>query len=303
MIFPTPLSPGDTIGIMAPATEIRHEYVHGAVSRLQSAGMRVCLMPHTIGHECGTYASALETRLSDFVDLWGDTDVRAILCARGGYGTIQLLPDISDALLLSDPKWLIGFSDISALHARLQAVGIASLHANMCKHLALEEVGQINLDRLLDVICAVHPSLAYPAATINELTATGTLIGGNLAVLNHLIATPWDMLSMTKERDTILFIEDVSEAVYATERMLFQLKFAGILDACHGVVVGQFTKARGDKNFDDTLTMIRTRFAQWGLTKKMPIAYDFPTGHIADNMPLIEGATATLAPGRLILTT
>lgn len=302
MIFPSPLRPGDTVGIMAPATVIKPEYVHGAVARLRDAGFKVRLMPHTLGPACGTYASAADTRLSDLVELWEDPQVRAVLCARGGYGCVQLLEHLPGSLLLSDPKWLIGFSDVSALHARLHAAGIASLHSNMCKHLASEEVGAVTLERILALIGTETPRVEYSVEITGPQQAEGMLVGGNLAVLSHLIATPWDLLGARAPEGTVLFLEDVSEAVYSTERMLFQLHLAGILRRQKAIIVGQFTKARADANWPDTLTMIRSRFRQWGIEGAVPVVYDFPVGHILHNLPLLEGAHARLTPGKLTLT-
>lgn len=299
-LLPPPLTPEKEIALIAPATTVKREYVEGAMQALRSVGYRVKAMPHVCGPACGSYASSLQNRLSDLRQALADPQVGAILCARGGYGCVHLLPHLSTEEIAANPKWLIGFSDISALHALWQKAGLISLHAPMAKHLTQLGTEDACSARLLQTITSSSLTLDYelptsPLSTSGE--AKGTLVGGNLAVLSHLLATPYDPFTTPG----ILFIEDVGEAIYATERMLFQLHLSGVLAKCTGIIIGQFTETHADKNFPSTQEMITTRLREWNF--QGPIAADFPAGHIDYNLPLPLGAKAslTISPSKTTL--
>ncbi|MDE5880231.1 MAG: LD-carboxypeptidase [Muribaculaceae bacterium] len=295
IIKPAPLREGDKIAIISPATTVKEEYITGAADMLRREGFRVEIMPSAYGPADGSYASSLETRLADLSSALLDPDVKCILCARGGYGCNQLLPYISAEEICENPKWLIGFSDISALHALWLTSGVASLHAHMAKHLTLLPpddpatsalLGILRGERTMDYI--VEPS---PFNRLGE--ATGRLQGGNLAVLNGLAATPYDILQVQPDEDVILFIEDISEAIYAVERMLIRLDFADVLGRIKGLIVGQFTEYRPDRNFSTMEEMISALLSRRGINN-IPVAFNFPVGHVDFNLPLIEGERVKL---------
>lgn len=304
IIFPRPLSQGDTIAIISPATIVREEYVRGAADSLRAAGFNPIIAPHALGPSSGSYAASEQDRLNDLLASLQDTSVRAILCARGGYGCIHLIPHIPHRLLTSDPKWIIGFSDVSALHALCLSAGVASLHAPMAKHLANFPAGA---DTSCDASATEASSLLIKAITSSSpLTyespsdprsipgsATGRIIGGNLAVLNGLASTPFDILAADRFPSTILFIEDISEKIYAVERMLTRLHLSGALSRISALIIGQFTDYNPDRNFPSVEEMIRFRLNQWGYDS-IPVAYNYPVGHVDHNLPIIQGATATL---------
>lgn len=296
LTFPSPATPGSTIAIIAPASIVNPDYVYDAQKRIEAAGFKVRIMPHVLGPADGSYAAHAAKRLDDFRSAWEDPEVSVVLCARGGYGCVHLLDDISDDLLQTSPKWLIGFSDVSVLHARLAAAGIASLHGAMAKYIASPNRGNDILEALLSVVCAEQPSMDYtlPASPYNgrRCCAKGLLKGGNLAVLSHLMSTPYDMFAGD---DTVLFIEDISEAIYATERMLWQMKLSGALAKCRGIIVGSFTETAADRNFTDTAAMIHRRFGEWGVLESIPVVFDFPVGHTFENVPLIQGASVSIS--------
>ena len=295
IIFPHPLRLGQTVAFISPATEVRPEFVSGAKARIEKAGFNVRVMPHALGDPCGSYSASREERLQDFLEAWGDPEVGAVICSRGGYECVHLLDDIQDESLRKNPKWLVGFSDVSALHARLLEAGIASVHGSMARYIADAEGGQKALDSLLAILCAEISRFDYrlPASPLNgfRTSVCGQLRGGNLAVLSHLIGTRHDIFA---GEGHILFIEDISEAIYATERMLWQLRQAGILDRINGLIIGEVTDTKADRNFPDTATMIHHRLGEWGVSERIPVVYGFPAGHIPGNVPLIEGAEVEL---------
>lgn len=306
--------------IVSPATEVRSIWVEGAVAELRRRGCGVRVMPHALGPRCGTYAASDAERFADLREALLDQDVDVILCSRGGYGCVHLLSEELETLVRRNPKWLVGFSDVSALHALWQRAGAPSLHCSMAKQLTLFDIG------------AQAPEIREAAARLNEIPdiadmellrecvrimsgilegrreeiryeapspegvipghAEGAIVGGNLAVLNGLAATPWDMLSAENLRGKILFLEDVGEKIYQVERMLKRLQLAGVFDAVAGIVFGKFTEYSPDRNFDSMESMIAARMRQWGVS--VPVALSFPIGHVSCNFPIPEGAAARL---------
>lgn len=290
MITPAPLKQGDKIAVISPATIVKREYVEGAAAMLRDMGYEVEIMTHALGPADGSYAASKADRLSDFRRAWQDPEVKAVLCARGGYGAVHLLPHITDEELLASPKWLIGFSDISALHARLNAAGITSLHAPMAKHLTETDLSNESTASLIQLLTAPDPQINYyfaPDPRNRMGSGSGILRGGNLAVLSHLVGTPYDMFTQAPE-GLIIFIEDISEAIYATERMMWQLYLSGVFANCRGLIVGSFTDSRPDRNFPDTASMIASRLEEWGLTD-IPVAFNVPIGHTDQNLPMPVG--------------
>lgn len=284
-IFPAPLSKGDTIAIVSPASIIDPTLVERAGATLKLLGYNVRVMPHALGAN-GSYSGSIEERLEDMTAALLDNEVRAILCSRGGYGCVHLLDRLAALDLSADPKWIIGFSDVSALHALMASRGIVSIHGSMAKALALYPHNSPFNAMLLDMLGGKRPALEFPVHKYNRNgTATGILSGGNLAVLQALIDTPYDIFS-----DRILFIEDVAEPIYKVERILYQLRLSGRLNRLKGLIIGRFTLYQADKNFNDIYDMMAPLLE--GL--HIPVAFDAPIGHIRENMPVLHGATATL---------
>lgn len=285
IIFPKPLKRGDKIAICSPAGAITPDKVHGAESVLWAEGWTPVIMPHTLGKN-GIYSGTADERYADLEAAFADPEVRAILCSRGGYGVVHLMDRLNRLDLTSDPKWVIGFSDISALHALMASKGVASIHAPMTGQIRL---GTTDPDTasLFAILRGERPVYTFPAHDYDRQgIAEGRLIGGNMAVLADLIDTPYDVF----EPGTILFIEDVSEPIYKIERILYQLKLNGILERLGGLIVGQFTEYKPDASYSNMYDMIRDMTAQY----KYPVAFNVPVGHVDHNIPLIESAEVTL---------
>lgn len=288
-IFPRSIAPGDKVAILSPASIINPEYVDGACRWLRQRGYQPVIEPHTLG-SVGSYSGTPAERLADFRAALADPDVRAVLCSRGGYGAVHLILEFPIDEWLADPRWLIGFSDISALHAMLNSRGIVSVHASMCKALALREADDADNSRLFSILEGARPAYGVDPHPFNRLgEASGCLRGGNLAVIADLIATP--VSPFADPEGTILFIEDIAEPIYKIERILWQLRLMGFLDRVAGIVIGQFTDYRPDRNFPDMYTMLDSALA--GVT--CPVAFNFPVGHVDHNLPLLSGAPATLS--------
>ena len=287
IIFPSPLTKGDKIAIISPASHILPDYVDGACNAIAQLGFQPVVGNHCKGRH-GGYSGTIEQRLADFLEALHNPEVKAILCSRGGYGVVHLLEYLSADDIAENAKWLIGFSDISALHAAMVASGVASIHASMAKHLTQFGVDDEATVALFNILQGKLPTYQTPSHPFNKPgTATGTLTGGNMAVLCGLLDTDFDLLS----RGDILFIEDVGEEVYKIERMLYNLRLSGVLPMIKGLIVGRFTDYRNpDGNGDSMEQMVKRMVEPYDI----PVAFDFPVGHVDENMPLIEGAQVTL---------
>lgn len=288
IIFPPSLKAGDKIAVISPASKINPDYVYGASTVLSQEGWELCPMEHALG-ECGTYSASVDDRVADVVEAFSNPEYKAVMCSRGGYGMVHLLDKLPKELFTSSPKWLIGFSDISAFHALMSAYGIASVHSSMCKHLALHGAGDKCNRALFGILRGEKPFYEIPAHPWNKTgEACGTLVGGNMAVLGGLVGTPYDIYS---RENAILFFEDIAEPIYKVERMLYQLKLNGTLDRAKGIIVGRFTEYKSDKNH----RIVEEVFRQFTDELTCPVVYDFPVGHVDENLPLIESAPVTLS--------
>lgn len=288
-VFPRPLRQGDKIAILSPASIINPDYVDGACGWITAHGYVPVVEPHALGKH-GSYSGTAGERLFDLDAALADPDVRVILCSRGGYGAVHLLQDFPVDRWLDDPRWLVGFSDISALHAMLNSRGIVSVHASMCKALALREADDADNLRLFSILRGERPAYEADAHPFNRPgTASGRLLGGNLAVISALISTP--VSPFVAPEETILFIEDIAEPIYKVERIMWQLKLCGFLDRVAGIIVGQFTEYKPDRNHHDMYSMLAPMLS----TLACPVAFGFPVGHVDHNLPLLSGASATLS--------
>ena len=303
MIIPAPVRKGGKVALIGPATRINPEIVEAFVRLYEEhpeemPGSELIVYPSALdANACGSYAAPTAQRVADFQNAWSRDDIDLVICARGGYGCVHLLDYLVPEFIMAHPKWLVGFSDVSALHALLHRCGIASIHGGMAKQLVEDGDGVYDCYRkaFKGLVEAAWPALAYrtePHPYNRHGEGRGVLLGGNLAVLNGLGGTPYDMLASALTEDVILFIEDVSEPIYAVERMLYRLHLQGVLGKVKGMLIGQFTEWKADRNYESMYDMVHERLKDWGVS--CPVAFDFPVGHNDRNVPLIEGAEATI---------
>lgn len=284
---PSPLQPGDLIAIVAPAKAIEKEHVEFAQQFFEAAGFRVVIGEHCLGaHQ---YFSGDEAqRLMDFQHALNNPEVKAIVCARGGYGCVQLMDRIQWAAQLREPKWIVGFSDVTYFHQRQQRHGIASIHGTM--PLNFQQNSAEALQSLLAALTGNPCEIDWNATSNDRLgEASGTLVGGNLSILYALLGTD-DQIDFA---ETILFVEDVGEPIYHIDRMFYALSKAGILDQIRGLIVGGMT------DLTDTATPFGKTYQEVILShfeyRKIPIGFGFPAGHVDDNRSLVLGSEITLS--------
>ena len=305
MILPPALRPGDTIAIVPTARAITMEELRDGIALAQSWGLKVKLGAG-IGRKHFQQAGTAEERAADLQAALNDPAVRAIWCARGGYGTVHLLDHLDLSALRRDPKWIVGFSDITVLHNALHNIGVASLHAQMPFNIgAKTEESRETLRAALfgeewrvsshewrvasegpSGLATRHSSLATPRVGQCE----GILIGGNLSLLYALRGTPYDI----DPRGKILFIEDLDELLYHVDRMVQNLRLAGWFKDLAGLIVGGMSDMR-DKNPEDPFGKSAERIIADALgDTRYPVCFGFPAGHINDNRALVFGQPARL---------
>ena len=279
-MIPT-LKKGDTIAIVAPAKSIEKEYIDFAVDFFEQQGYKVlvgknCLNQHHY------FAGTDEERLSDFQEALDNPEIKAIICARGGYGCVRIVDEIQWASLLNHPKWIVGFSDVTVFHQRINILGLPSIHGTM--PLNFKENSNEALTTLLQHLEGNHKPISIPTHPMNiQGTAEGTLIGGNLSILYSLLGTDDEV----NFQDTILFIEDLAEQLYHLDRMFFAFKKAGVLGQIKGLIVGGMTDMKDTAiPFGKSLEEIIIEHIK---PYNIPLAFGFPAGHINDNRALVFG--------------
>lgn len=283
---PPYLKPGDTIGIVCPAGYMAYEKAQICIDTLQQWGFKTKIGA-TLGSSSTNYFSETDDgRLADLQQMLDDTSVDAVLCGRGGYGIGRIIERINFKKFVKRPKWVIGFSDVTLLHAHIYSnYKIASLHSPMAA--AFNDGGSDNkyVLSLKDVLegkkiryeCEPHDFNIYGEGV-------GELVGGNLALLAHIVGTSSDI----KTRARILVLEDVGEYLYNIDRMLFQLKRNGKFEKLAGLIIGGFTDVKDtERPFGKSVYEIIREVVQ---NSRYPVAFNFPVGHEKENYALKIGA-------------
>ena len=296
IIIPPYLKKGDTIGLVCPAGFMSLEKVQTAIDTLQQWGFKVKI-GKTVGSGSKNYFSGTDDeRLDDLQQMMDDKDINAIMCARGGYGMGRIIDDINFNKFKKNPKWIIGFSDITVLHSHLFAkYKIASLHAPMAAAFNDEEYKNEYVQSLFHALVGTETNYKCEAHEFNKSgLAEGRLIGGNLSLLAHLAGTPSDI----KTKNKILFIEDIGEYIYNVDRMMYQLKRSGKLDKLAGLVVGKFSDMKDtDLPFGQTAEeVIRDVIKEYDY----PVCFNFPVSHERENYALKIGVKYSLTVDAIV---
>jgi muramoyltetrapeptide carboxypeptidase len=288
--IPPYLKKGAIIGITCPAGYMAAEKAQTCITVLQQWGYQV-MVGKTLGSNSTNYFSASdEERRDELQAMLDDKSINAILCGRGGYGVGRIIDELDFTTFKKNPKWIIGFSDITVLHSHIYThLKIATLHAPMAA--AFNEEGYKNefVQSLQKAIAGKKATYKTAVHPFNKTgTATGELVGGNLSLLAHLTGTPSDINTKNK----ILFIEDIGEYIYSIDRMLYQLKRSGKLDKLAGLIIGGFTDMKDtERPFGKTVQeAIAAIIAEYDY----PVCFDFPVSHGAANYALKVGVVYEL---------
>lgn len=284
MIVPNALQKGDKIRIISPAGRVAEKYVLPAAEWLKAEGYQVELGTHVFARHY-QFAGTDKQRLEDLQEAFDDKETKAVLCSRGGYGTVRIIDKINFTDFLENPKWLIGFSDITILHACLSNLGVATIHGVMPRYF-FNEKGEPteNLHSLMKLISGQRVSYSVPETKQNRNGRVfGELTGGNLSILSSLQGTNYEIDTDGK----ILFLEDIDEFLYHTDRMMHHLKLSGKLSKLAGLVLGDFTDMKDNESpFGKTIIEIITEAVA---DYDYPVCFGFPGGHNEKNLALSFG--------------
>ncbi|MCW3093196.1 MAG: peptidase LD-carboxypeptidase [Ferruginibacter sp.] len=287
VVIPPYLKKGDNIGITCPAGYITAEEIEPSLIKLSEWGF-ITVLGKTVGKKDFTYGGTDEERLNDFQQMLDDKNIRAILCARGGYGAVRIIDKIDFRQFVLHPKWIIGFSDITVMHSHLNRnYNIASIHSKMCNSFPAdwslaEPVQKETIESIQKCLSGEKMNYTAVPNSNNKMgIASGALVGGNLKTIESLAGSSSDLVTKNK----ILFVEDTGEYLYSIDRMFWNLKRSGKLDKLSGLMVGGFKIKKDDEGeaFGKTLEeIVLEKVTEY----HYPVCFDFPVGHQKNNFAL-----------------
>ena len=294
--IPPYLKKGDTIGITCPAGFISPEDLLPAVNKIKEWGFQV-KVGDTVGKKNFTFGGNDQERLHDFQQMLDDHSIKAIMCARGGYGAVRIIDEIDFKIFKTRPKWIIGFSDITVIHAHLNRnLRVASLHAKMCNSFPADwnKAEPVQIESIESIRKCLSGEKMHYLFTPHPANKTGMvegeLIGGNLKTIESLSGSKSDI----NTRDKILFVEDTGEYLYSIDRMCWNLKRTGKLAHLKGLVIGGF-KPKKDEEGEEFGKTIQEIVTEKITEYNYPVCFDFPVGHQKNNFALKCGKIHQLA--------
>ena len=285
MLKPTSLKTGNKVIIVATARKINLNNINLAIKLIESWGLIVELGKNLFKEE-NQFAGNDVDRISDFQDAIDNDEIKAVFCARGGYGTVRIIDNLNFDKFKTNPKWIIGYSDITVLHNHLNNMNIATLHATMPINFPADLKENIALQTMKSILFGEKIKYEIENHCLNRYgTAEGIVVGGNLSVIYSLMGSN----SQLDTNNRILFIEDIDEYLYHIDRMMLCLKRAGMLKNLKALLVGAFTDMKDNTiHFGKTAEkIIYEAVAEYDY----PICFNFPAGHIEENKAILFGNT------------
>ncbi len=290
---PSLLCAGDQVAVVAPAGRVELQRVSPALDLLRSWGLEVLTGP-TGGSRYFQCSADDATRFAELRCALEHPSVKAVFCARGGYGLVRLLPRLQALAGTLTPRWVVGYSDITALHSLINCTyGWQSVHGPMPAGFEPGPEHAQSWELLRQMLFSGQASCLVPPHPLNRFgSASGVLTGGNLSVLHGLTGTPF----FPSVKPRILFLEEVGEAMYHVDRMMLNLKLSGVLSGLSGLIVGGMTDMKDDASVfgKDACAIIREHVEEYDY----PVIFGFPAGHDALNRPLLMGAECSLEVGQ-----
>ncbi len=299
MIQPEYLKEGDKIAIVAPAKRMVQGELDEAIELIKSWKL-IPVLGNNIYQEFDfgyKYAGTDECRIADFQWALDDAEIKAIWCARGGYGAVKIIDELDLTEFKKSPKWIIGYSDITVFHNHFNRLGYQTIHGVTAKKLADTVYHPLSYQSVYETLFGNVAYYEIDSHSFNQLgVATGELVGGNLSIIYSLLGSD---SAITNPSDKILFLEDWFENWYAVDRMLMNLKRNGILTQVKGIVLGSFTHMDTEEENGENYNLPydpKTYEVIDSFTKKLniPVAFGFPAGHTGHNFALKMGAKVQL---------
>lgn len=288
-LLPPYLSDGDKVALIAPAGYVDKNYIEHMFNMMSQFNLQIVEGLH-LYKRYNQFAGTDNERYEDLQWALNDEDIKAIFCARGGYGIVRIIDKVNWELFQKKPKWVCGFSDISILHSQINKLGFCSLHCAMpINFKAHHSIGTPWIEQIAGILKGgVQEQLFTGFNDQNEIQIEGELIGGNLSILYSLLGTPYDLDYTHK----ILFIEDVGEHYYKIDRMIQSLKLAGKLKMLKAILLGSFTEMSDNKRpFGKSIEEIILEAVE---TYSIPVIKGIPSGHREENYPLVLGTNVLI---------
>ena len=282
---PAFLKKGDKIALISPSYFTADSVIQKTADVIEEWGFKPVVCKNVDKLEAGKLSGTAEERAEAFIDALKDTSIKAILCNRGGYGTIQLVDLIDLKTVKHNPKWLIGYSDITTLHALQTKAGVMSIHGTMSTSIAKTGGKDDNSTLLRDLLKGSVPTYKVLKHEYNQKgTAEGILVGGNMATFVPLVGT--SDIDIFSNDGLILFMEEIGENLRNIDRMFNSLELHGVMENVKGVILGEFVDSGTDLSFESTEEMLSKYLKKYNI----PVMCGFPAGHDDVNLPLIMGA-------------
>jgi muramoyltetrapeptide carboxypeptidase len=286
MIIPSKLKTGDRIGIISTARKITKQELTPSINILKEWGLDIVFGKNLFKSD-NQFSGNVYQRKEDLQNMIEDQTIKVILCARGGYGTVQIIDQIDFTPLIKNPKWIIGYSDVTVLHSHLNKLGLASIHATM--PINFNNNTKESLESLRGVLFNSENKILTKSHVLNKYgSVEAEVVGGNLSILYSLIGST----SQINTKNKILFIEDLDEYIYHIDRMIISLKRSGLLINLKGMIIGSFIGI-----LDNEIPFgknIKNIILEHTKEYDYPICFDFPSGHIDNNMSILFGVNSVL---------
>ena len=287
-VAPPFLKKGDKVALISPSYSTPMENIEKAAAVLRGWGLEPVIGPNVEKLDAGKFAGTVAERTADVRWALKDPEIKAIICNRGGYGSIQIVDQLALEEFTNNPKWIVGFSDITTFHGMLSNAGVMSIHGTMSTFLASSGGTDQTSTLVRDLLMGSVPQYSVPAHSQNITgKASGTLVGGNICTFVPLLGSKADA---TAHGDIILFIEEIGETLHNIDRLFNMLRLNGVLARCKGVVLGEFVSCSTDLAYFSVEHMLHQYLEKYNI----PVLCGFPAGHDSKNLPLVMGAPVTI---------
>lgn len=282
---PAFLKKGDKVALLSPSYTTPDSTIKKTEEVIKDWGFTPVVGKNVSKLDAGKFAGTVKERVDDFIVALKDTSIKAILCNRGGYGTIQLVDSIDPKLIQDNPKWVIGYSDITTLHAMQTKAGVMSIHGTMSSSIAKTGGDEDNSKLLRDLLKGEVPTYKVPKHKYNQKgKAEGILVGGNMATFVPLIGA--SNIDVFQNDGIILFMEEIGENLRNIDRMFHSIELHGVMENVRGVILGEFVDSGTDLDYESAEAMLSKYLNKYDI----PVMCGFPAGHDDVNLPLVMGA-------------